>query len=210
MRRSTPLDSTQRPMVALPPPEPSTCPNRVRIPGWRTYGRLFVIAHNRFVNNWAGIIAWENPDRFAGSPANSSGGYTTLVNPEVATVEACAARRRSARSHTSTTAAGRCSLCGPRTTGSSSSRRGCLPCTHSSGCRFQGLVSSYGTYLSWSPYKGVHRSRPHHPPSGESVGGQHLHRSVALRGPRARARRVVVDVAWRGVKYGQDSGSTRC
>ena len=33
------------------------------------------------MDNWAGVVAWENADRFAGSPANTSTGNTTLVNP---------------------------------------------------------------------------------------------------------------------------------
>jgi hypothetical protein len=117
------------------------------------YGRRFVVAHNRFVNNWAGIIAWENPDRFAGSPANSSSGYTTLVNPEVATVRACGT---------------------PSKTGTDPYLNDCrwkvthlrvehnrfvfdpsrIPgCTKRADCGFQGLVSNYGSYPKWSPYK---------------------------------------------------------
>ena len=53
------------------------------------YRHHFVISRNRFIDNWAGIMAWENPDRFAGSPYNSSTGFTTLVAPRVATVRHC-------------------------------------------------------------------------------------------------------------------------
>ena len=52
-------------------------------------GDRFRISGNVFSDNWAGIVAWENADRFAGSPANTSTGMTTLVNPHVATVQAC-------------------------------------------------------------------------------------------------------------------------
>jgi len=117
------------------------------------YGRRFVVAYNRFVNNWAGIIAWENPDRFAGSPANSSSGYATLVNPGVATERACRT---------------------PSKIGTEPYVDDCrwkvrhlrvkhnrfvfdpsrIPgCTKRAGCGFQGLVSNYGSYPRWSPYK---------------------------------------------------------
>ena len=38
----------------------------------QTFGDTFEVAHNRFVDNWAAVMAWENADRFAGSPANTS------------------------------------------------------------------------------------------------------------------------------------------
>ena len=54
-----------------------------------TYGETLDIIGNRFIDNWSGVVGWENADRFAGSPNNSSTGETTLVNPSVATVDAC-------------------------------------------------------------------------------------------------------------------------
>ena len=53
-----------------------------------SYGDRLRISGNVFTDNWAGIVAWENADRFAGSPANTSTDMTTLVNPQ-ATVQAC-------------------------------------------------------------------------------------------------------------------------
>lgn len=55
------------------------------------FGTRFLIAHNRFVDNYSGVMLWENSNRFAGSADNSSTDYSTLVNPKVATVSACAA-----------------------------------------------------------------------------------------------------------------------
>ena len=46
--------------------------------------RHFKSPGNVFTDNWSGIVAWENADRFAGSPANTSTGVGTLVNPSVA------------------------------------------------------------------------------------------------------------------------------
>lgn len=120
-----------------------------------TYGNAFVVAHNRFIDNWAGVMAWENADRFAGSPANTSSGYTTLVNPGVATIEACSDpaligtapyiddcrwKTQHLRIHHNTF------RLSPSRIGSS--------CTAARACGFVGLVSQWGSYPDWSPYKG--------------------------------------------------------
>lgn len=119
------------------------------------YGATFQVAHNRFVDNWSAIMAWENADRFAGSPANTSSGYTTLVNPDVATLAACSDpdkvgrapyvddcrwKTQHLRVHHNTFRFTPSHL-GP-------------DCTAEAGCGYVGLVSNYGTYPDWSPYKG--------------------------------------------------------
>ncbi len=45
------------------------------------YNEALRVSGNVFVDNWSGVVAWENADRFAGSPANTSTGVGTLVNP---------------------------------------------------------------------------------------------------------------------------------
>ena len=57
----------------------------------RVAGRYSTIevTNNRFVDNWAGIVLWENADRFCNSPANSSSGYCTLVDPKVVNLHTC-------------------------------------------------------------------------------------------------------------------------
>lgn len=119
------------------------------------YGDTFQIAYNRFIDNWAGLMAWENADRFAASPANTSSGYTTLVNPHVATLAACGDPRsvrkapliddcrwktRRLRVHDNLFQLTRAHL-GPA-------------CTRQAGCGYVGLVSNFGSYPGWSPYKG--------------------------------------------------------
>lgn len=52
------------------------------------HSQTFEIAHNLFVDNWGGVVGWENADRFAGSPADTSTGASTLVNP-AATATTC-------------------------------------------------------------------------------------------------------------------------
>jgi hypothetical protein len=119
------------------------------------YGNKFVVAHNRFIDNWSGVVAWENADRFAGSPANTSTDYTTLVNPGVATLEACSNpgligtapyvddcrwKTQNLRVHHNTF------RFHPSRVGSS--------CRPARGCGFMGLMSQWGTFPDWSPYKG--------------------------------------------------------
>lgn len=41
---------------------------------------------NQFIDNWGGVILWENADRFANSPSNTSSGYSTLL---VSDINAC-------------------------------------------------------------------------------------------------------------------------
>ena len=40
-----------------------------RVPG--KYGNAFLITENNFINNWGGIVLWENSNRFCNSPANT-------------------------------------------------------------------------------------------------------------------------------------------
>lgn len=53
------------------------------------YKNQFLVAHNDFLNNWGGIVLWENANRFCASPDNSSTGYCTMVNPTVAKLKTC-------------------------------------------------------------------------------------------------------------------------
>lgn len=120
------------------------------------YGETFEIADNVFIDNWSALIAWESADRFAGSPANTSTGYTTLVNPDTATLAACSNPRmieqppyvddcrwktKNLRVHDNTFRFDPDHI-GPA-------------CTPEAGCGYVGLVSAYGTYPDWSPYKGM-------------------------------------------------------
>ena len=53
------------------------------------FSSTFLIAKNSFIDNWGGVILWENADRFCNSPANTSSGTCTLVDPSVATIKSC-------------------------------------------------------------------------------------------------------------------------
>jgi len=58
-----------------------------RVPG--LYGATLAITGNMFINNWGGVVLYENADRYCGSAGNSSTGYCTLVDPSVATLGKC-------------------------------------------------------------------------------------------------------------------------
>ena len=127
------------------------------------YGTAFRIVANRFVDNWSGVIAWENADRFSGSPANTSSGATTLVNPRVATEENC--------SDPELIGTGpyfddcRWKTQNLRVTGNrfvfTPSHLGAA-CTAARQCGFTGVFSNYGSYPSWSPYRGDRRGEGDH------------------------------------------------
>ncbi|MGH8825059.1 MAG: right-handed parallel beta-helix repeat-containing protein [Jiangellaceae bacterium] len=118
------------------------------------YNESLRVFGNVFTDNWSGIVAWENADRFAGSPANTSTGVGTLVNPSVATEAACATESNiSAKPYVddcrwktkNVFVEGNVFSVDP------SKIPGCAP---SNGCGFNGLFSNYGTYPDWSPYQG--------------------------------------------------------
>jgi hypothetical protein len=172
------------------------------------YGSRFLIARNRFVDNWSALVAWENADRFAGSPANSSTGATTLVNPGVATEEACSDPDLvgtepyidDCRWKTQ-------NLRVQRNTFRFDPSRVGPECRPGRGCGFVGLVSQWGSYPDWSPYKGtmVEEAITFH------QGNQW--RANRYVGPwRFQVKElwnVVGWAEWRGKPYGQDRGSTR-
>ncbi|HTR95732.1 MAG TPA: right-handed parallel beta-helix repeat-containing protein [Trebonia sp.] len=113
-----------------------------------------LIAHNIFVDNWSGVILWENSNRFCASPDNTSSGYCTMVSPK-ATLKACGTaalvkaqpyfsdcRWKTQRvlvefnKFTFT----------PSAIGSA--------CTAARGCGYNGVISEYGSDPAWSPYHG--------------------------------------------------------
>ena len=54
-----------------------------------SYGADIEISGNMFIDNWGGVVLYENTDRYC-SGANPSTGYCTLVDPSVATISNCA------------------------------------------------------------------------------------------------------------------------
>jgi parallel beta-helix repeat protein len=110
------------------------------------------VENNTFVDNWSGVVLFENADRFCGSPANGSSGFCTLVDPHIVNLKTCVAGKIRQEPYYSD--------CRWKTQNVSVSANlfkfdpahisGCTP---SASCGLQGLFSNWGTYPSWSPYK---------------------------------------------------------
>lgn len=106
------------------------------------------IYENAFVDNWSGITAWENADRFCNSPANTSTDSCTLLvprteecaQPGIATpplYDDCRWKTQRVDIHDNTFHFDPAAI-------------GCFP-------GFAGrmaVLSNWGTYPEWSPYKG--------------------------------------------------------
>ncbi|MFG1907829.1 right-handed parallel beta-helix repeat-containing protein [Kribbella sp. NPDC048928] len=169
------------------------------------HNQTFEISGNVFTDNWAGVILWENADRFAGSPANTSTGSSTLVNPEVVTAKTCTAatvhkqpylgdcrwKTQNVRVHDNVFSLD------PDAIGST--------CGFRNGCGFNGLFSNWGTFPAWSPYlKGaVQDAITYH------QGNRFFNNTYA--GPwsfvvHEQGNRVNW-AAWQGAPYGQDHDS---
>jgi len=122
-----------------------------RVPG--VYNKTFEVSGNVFSDNWGGVILWENADRFAGSPANTSTGSGTLVNPSVVTAKTCNEttiedppyvgdcrwKTQNVRVHDNIFSLD------PDKIGKT--------CAFRTGCGYNGLFSNWGTFPTWSPYK---------------------------------------------------------
>lgn len=114
------------------------------------------IYDNNFDDNWAGIILWENADRFCNSPANTSSGVCTMVNPAANLTTCndpalggsidqqpyksdCRWKTQNVKVHNNVFKTTTASIPG---------------CDSGSSCGYQGIFSNVGTFPSWSPYKG--------------------------------------------------------
>jgi parallel beta-helix repeat protein len=107
---------------------------------------LIDISGNYFSDNWSGVTLWENADRFCNSPANTSGLSCTPVVPGVASCAqpgiATAPLFDDCRWKTQRV------LVRGNTFEFDSETPGCL-----SMCGRMAVLSNYGTYPDWSPYK---------------------------------------------------------
>lgn len=117
------------------------------------YKDKFEISGNVFTDNWAGVILWENSDRFAGSPANTSTGAGTLVNPSVVTAQTCNAAKIKSPPYVddcrwktqNVLVHDNVFQLDPDEIGGT--------CASRSGCGYNGLFANWGTFPAWSPYK---------------------------------------------------------
>lgn len=167
----------------------------------------FEISANLFEDNWAGVVLWENADRFCGSPANTSTGFCTKPGTQ-ATIGTCkdpaAGGRIAADPYRSD--------CRWKTQNVSVTDndfrmdRSAIGCT-TPFCGNQAVFSNFGTTPSWSPYKGrvvqeaitLHQ---HNTFSGNRYVGDWRFTALEATGtPLTWAQ-------WRGAPYNQDAGSS--
>jgi hypothetical protein len=103
---------------------------------------------NSLENNWSGIVAWENADRFCNSVANTSSGYCTLLQPDVDKCAPPAIAREPLYSD--------CRWKTQRvdihqnTFVDQPKELGCIP----GQTPRMGVLSNVGTVPDWSPYRG--------------------------------------------------------
>jgi hypothetical protein len=124
------------------------------------YGTSFAVTGNLFINNWSGVILWENANRFCGSPY-ASATYCTLVSPKVANVRTC--DRANLEGSHPRGSPDYFSLCRWKTQNVSVSDNTFdfdpsavgQDCKATNGCGFNGIFSEYGSDPSWSPYHGT-------------------------------------------------------
>jgi hypothetical protein len=168
-----------------------------------SYGAAIDISGNTFIDNWSGVVLWENANRYCGG-ANTSTGYCTLVNPSVATLSNCSKSSligtvpyyNDCRWKTQNVmVSGNYFFFDPADIGPR--------CTPANFCGFNGVFSEWG---SWEPYKGT-------VVENHITFDQNNHfRSNTYEGPwrfTALAQGQVVSwTAWRASPYDQDAGST--
>lgn len=157
------------------------------------------VYRNVLEDNWSGITLWENADRFCNSPANTSTGYCTLLvkdtrscaKPAIDTAPLyadCRWKTQRVDVHDN-----RFSL-----------DTSVVKCTVE--CARMAVLSNYGTYPDWSPYKGKRVSQAI---TLEQDNRWHDNTylgpwSFVIDDPDRR-----LDAAkWQGEPYRQDAGST--
>ncbi|KFU75472.1 hypothetical protein BB31_41185 [Amycolatopsis lurida NRRL 2430] len=105
---------------------------------------MIEIAENEFEDNWGGLTLWENADRFCNSPSNTSTGTCTRV---VASPSDCAPE-----SIALPPAYDDCRWKTQRVNVHDNVFRSAPDCTGL--CGRMAVLANYGTYPSWSPYRG--------------------------------------------------------
>ena len=157
---------------------------------------------NVFDNNWSGITLWENADRFCNSPANTSGGTCTHLVPNVTQCSQpgiasaplysdCRWKTQRVDIHDNTFRLNPTAVGCPPTPGY---------------CGKMAVLSNYGTYPDWSPYKATviqdaitfHQTNAWH---NNTYTGPWMFMPFDT-------GRLIDTATWQAGPYSQDSGST--
>ena len=125
-----------------------------RVPTW--YRTAFAIEGNVFDNNWSGVVLWENSNRYCGSPANTSSGYCTLIDPARFTTTTCAKDVPNSKPTQSPDYFDDCrwrtqNVSVTDNTFTFTPAAVASNCTSAAGCGMNALFSEYGSY---APYGG--------------------------------------------------------
>jgi hypothetical protein len=162
------------------------------------------ISNNLIEDNYNGVTLWENADRFCGSPANTSTGYCTLVNPSVAKVSTCNSENVSKAPYYSD--------CRWKTQNVkvhhntfTMDRANFFDCS-AEMCGRNAVFSNYGTYPSWSPYKGDVITKAITYNQG-NVFSNNTYLGTWNFMPVDTGHHVSL-LAWKAAPYNQDAGST--
>lgn len=113
------------------------------------------VTGNLFRDNWGGVVLWENADRYCGSPANTSTGECTLVDPAVVSVHTCNPRNIGRAPYHSDCRWKTQHVAVHANTFELTPAAVSPHCRSTAGCGFSALFSNYGTYPDWSAYKGT-------------------------------------------------------
>jgi len=122
-----------------------------RVPG--KYSGELEVTDNTFVNNWSGVILWENANRFCNSPANTSTGYCTLVNPGQIALTSCNSTNIDKKPYIGDCRWKTQNVSVDHNVFDFNEAAVGSSCSAATGCGYQGIFSEYGTYPSWSPYQ---------------------------------------------------------
>ena len=117
------------------------------------YSGKLEITNNTFINNWSGVILWENANRFCNSPTNTSSGYCTLADPGVATLKSCDSANIQKQPYIDDCRWKTQNVSVAHNVFDFDAAAVSRLCSAATGCGYQGVFSEYGTYPTWSPYK---------------------------------------------------------
>jgi len=119
------------------------------------YAHILAITGNIFINNWGGVVLWEDANRFCASPANASASNCTLVDPNVVTTKSCNPANIAKEPYyndcrwktQNVLVSGNEFNFDPASIGPD--------CVSAKYCGFNGIFSQWGSQPSWSPYVGA-------------------------------------------------------
>ena len=162
------------------------------------------ISNNLIEDNYNGVALWENADRFCGSAANTSSGYCTLVNPSVAKLSTCTSaniskapyysdcrwKTQNVKVHHNTFTMNRANFANCAT----------------SMCGRNAILSNWGSYPSWSPYKAEVISKAITYDQGNVFSNNSY--AGTWNFTVLDTGKLISRTAWQAAPYRQDAGST--